>query len=103
MQDMKGKTITLMLKLSDTIDNVEAMIQDNHGIVMDNLILKRQGIRLFPGHTLSDYNIQKESTLTLEQYVALGDEPEFRDVPGFGYSTDDAYRSMRSSSSAGWN
>ena len=89
VKTLTGKTITLNVKLSDTIDNVEAMIQDNHGIVMDNFVLQHKGTRLFNGRTLSDYKIEKESTLELDEYVALGDEepgdvtPEFRDVPGY--------------------
>ena len=61
-----GKTITIEVEPTDSIEATKEKIFEQEGILPENQLLFFNGEQLDEGKNLSDYNIQKESTLRLE-------------------------------------
>ena len=63
VKKLTGKTITLEVKPSDSIDSIKAQVQDKWAIPPDKQCFFFACKKLFDGRTLDDYNIEKETTI----------------------------------------
>lgn len=63
VEGVTSKTVTLEVEPSDTIESVKQKYQDREGVAASRQSLFYDGMELPEGRALSDYNVQKESTL----------------------------------------
>ena len=65
IKTLTGKTLTIVVRKEDTVENLKQKIQDREGIPSNEQRLIYAGKELHGNRILSDYNISKDATLHL--------------------------------------
>lgn len=99
VKDLAGHTYTLAVEPSDSIENVRVKVQEQNGWAPNTQRLVFAGLTLQDGRTLSDYNIQMESTLHVVMVFStttIGNDVTWGPLGTWGVAMKDAVGAMGS-------